>query len=43
MRFAGIYIGAERHMMAVLDEKGEVTARNLHPGALVDNAASSST
>ncbi len=28
MRFAGIDIGAERHMVAVLDEQGEVLCRS---------------
>lgn len=28
MRFAGIDIGAERHMEAVLDEQGEVLCRS---------------
>jgi predicted NBD/HSP70 family sugar kinase len=28
MRFAGIDIGAERHMVAVLDEQGEVLYRS---------------
>jgi hypothetical protein len=28
MRFAGIDIGAERHMLAVLDEQGEILCRS---------------